>query len=84
MPSPHSLDSEYDLWVYKWERSTEASSDTGFTDAYITAETDLFPNTNTVLKVAATRPSSTAGNECSFSSLKRLKTYLVSTVDDVS
>ena len=77
MPSPHSFVSEYDRWVYKWKNSAaEASCVRGFADAYVAADRDLFPNIHTTLKVAATRPSSTAGNERSFSSLKRLKTYL--------
>jgi len=76
MPSPNCFSAEYDRWFCKWRRSAEATNVTDFTTAYIAADVDLFPNLHTVLKVCATRPSSTAGNERSFSSLKRLKTYL--------
>ena len=82
MPSTHSFVSEYDRWVYKWQNSAaKASCVMGFAHAYVAADRDLFPNIHTTLKVAATRPyklypSSTAGNERSLSSLKRLKTYL--------
>jgi len=43
-------------------------------------KTHTFPNIRVLLQVSATRPSSTASNERSFSALKRLKTNLRATM----
>jgi hypothetical protein len=79
--SPSSFTSEYDRWLVKWRSSIQAASTvTGFVDACVAAEPDLFPNIHLILKISAIRPSSNAGNERTFSALKRLKTFMRSTM----
>jgi hAT family C-terminal dimerisation region len=81
MPSVRTFSSEYDRWRVKWLTEKDTGSKIlSFADALSTADADLFPNIRTVLLVSATRPSSTASNERSFSALKRLKTYLRSSM----
>jgi len=81
MPSMRCFASEYDRWYAKWQLDPTAGGKVyGFTDAMSSAHPDLFPNIRTVLHVSATRPSCTATNERCFSALKRLKTYLRSTM----
>jgi len=81
--SPNSFESEYDRWLSKWRSNKEETARiTGFAEACFNADSDLFPGIHTVLKVSATRPSSTASNERCFSAMKRLKTYLRSTMTE--
>ena len=81
MPSARCFSSEYGRWWSKWQLdSTTGAQVCSFTDAMSSADFDLFPNIRTVLHVSATQPSSTASNERCFSALKRLKTYLRSTM----
>ena len=81
MPSVRTFSSEYDRWRVKWLTEKDTGSKIlSFADALSTADADLLPNIRTVLLVSATRPSSTASNERSFSALKRLKTYLRSSM----
>ena len=61
--SPNSFESEYDRWLSKWRSNKEETARiTGFAEACFNADSDLFPGIHTVLKVSATRPSSTASN----------------------
>ena len=72
IPSPNLLESEYDRWRSLWEfPQEEAISVTGFGDALKHCDKELFPNIYIILKISAIRPSSTAGNERSFSTLSR-------------
>jgi len=65
----------------KWASYEETGrSISSYTEALKYADTDLFPNVRIVLQICATRSSTTASNERSFSALKRLKTYLRSTM----
>lgn len=82
MPSPQSFAAEYHRWFFRWKKCpADAAREASFT-AFLQADDDLYPNIHTVLLISATRPSSTAGNERSFSALKRLKTYLRSTMTE--
>jgi len=81
MPSVSCFASEYDRWWSKWQLDSTAGAQVcSFSDAMSSADPNLFPNIRTVLRVSAPRPSSTASNERCFSALKRLKTYLRSTM----
>ncbi|KAJ1528963.1 hypothetical protein ONE63_007331 [Megalurothrips usitatus] len=71
---------ELNLWQRKWVRS--ASSDLP-KDVAATAEAcdaTMFPVINGLLRILASLPSSTCSAERSFSTLKRLKTYLRNTM----
>ncbi|ESN91428.1 hypothetical protein HELRODRAFT_70153 [Helobdella robusta] len=77
LPSARSLQSEYERWWVKWQENKEkGKSISNFVDFLNEADVMLYPNIRIIFLISAVRPPSTAGNERSFSSLKRLKTYL--------
>ena len=77
LPSTHGLQSEYELWWVKWHEGKDVSGTiSNFVDSLHWADNDLCPNVRMNLFISAIRPSTTASNERSFSTLKRLKTYL--------
>ena len=81
IPSARSLSSEYDRWNKKWLTEKDSGLQImDFSGALDNADADLFPNIRIILLVSATIPSSTATNERCFSALKRLKTYLRSSM----
>ena len=49
-------------------------------DAFIQCNGDLLPSIKKLLQVMATLPVTTCNSECAFSSLRRIKTYLRSTI----
>lgn len=71
---------EYQLWVSKWKR--EQNSDIEFklphcvVSALEACDVDLYPNIHVFLKILATLPISAATAERSFSTLRRVKTWL--------
>ena len=75
---------ELELWKQKW-LSVSASSvpstiPSTAIDALNSCQKSIFPNVHTLLTIACTLPVTTASAERSFSSLRRLKTYLRSTM----
>ncbi|KAJ8969757.1 hypothetical protein NQ314_001594 [Rhamnusium bicolor] len=69
---------EFQLWVTKWKR--EAENGTTIPDSLPpiidNCDSDLYPNMRIFLQILATLPVSVATAERSFSSLRRLKTWL--------
>ncbi|XP_029346568.1 52 kDa repressor of the inhibitor of the protein kinase-like [Acyrthosiphon pisum] len=51
-------------------------------DALLKCNEDLYPNINFLFKILCTLPVSTACLERSFSSLKRIKSYLRNTISE--
>ena len=82
LPSLHGLQSDYELLVGKNGMKIKMLWGTisNFVDSLHWADNDLYPNIRMILFISAIRPSTTASNERSFSTLKRLKTYLRSTM----
>lgn len=74
LTEPSTFKSEFSIWKSKWlkEESRPNTAITGLDNCNIL----LFPNIWKLLQVLATIPMSTATPERTFSSLKRLKTYL--------
>lgn len=70
----NELESEFDLWKMKWQNNEERPST--ILSALDECNVSLFPKIYTLLKVLATLPVTTASAERTFSSLKRLKSYL--------
>ncbi|KAJ8890602.1 hypothetical protein PR048_010111 [Dryococelus australis] len=66
---------EWDLWTVEWKNSKDELLKDAIT-ALMKCEETLFPNLHILLEILATLPLSTASVERSFSTLKRLKTYL--------
>lgn len=62
------------LWKQRWIAMEERPLT--FIDALNFCDSSLFPSTHTILKVCATLPVTIATPERSFSTLKRIKTYL--------
>lgn len=68
------------LWKLKWETSNETPRT--FIDSLQLCSNSLFPNIYNILKVCATLPVTVATVERSFSTLKRIKTYLRNTTEE--
>ncbi|CAH1113915.1 unnamed protein product [Psylliodes chrysocephalus] len=66
--------SEYRLWTEKWKRD-QAIPQT-FSDRIMHCDGDMYPNMKKLLCIPATLPVSVAMAERSFSTLRRLKTWL--------
>lgn len=77
LPDITTADAEYDLWKYSIENKLISGST--LQEAAKQSE-QLYPNIHTMIKVLLTMPVSTATVERSFSSLRRLKTYMRSTM----
>lgn len=71
-----TVEAEYDLWISKWTSVEPSSRPSTSTDALISCDNTLYPNLHQLLKILAILPVSTASAERSFSTLRRLKTYL--------
>jgi len=75
---------ELELWKQKWlsvSASTVPSTiPSTAIDALNSCQKSIFPNVHTLLTIACTLPVTTASAERSFSSLRRLKAYLRSTM----
>ena len=52
-------------------------------DALKLCNADVYPGVNKLFQILSTLPISTASNEQTFSSLKRIKTYLRNTISEV-
>ena len=69
-------------WKGKWKKQDIATHPTNAIDASEACHADLFPNVRKLLAILTTVPVSTATNECSYSTVRRLKTYLRSTMGE--
>lgn len=68
------------LWKQKWLSSDQKPQT--FIDAFNLCDKNVFQNVNAILKVCATLPVTIATPERSFSSLKRIKTYLRNSIGE--
>lgn len=71
LPCPELLELEIERW-YAHHPATSSS----ITAAMDSCDRDIFPNVHTLLQIGATLPVTTCEAERSFSSLRRLNTYL--------
>lgn len=75
-----SLLTEVQLWRAKWKRFIEKNSSDKLPhrllDIIKQCDSDMYPGINCLLKVLATLPVSIASSERSFSTLRRVKTWL--------
>ena len=75
------LQAEFELWKQRWHAAAEPPMTA--LDAYTACNVSLYPNLSILLQVLVTLPVSTACTpERYFSTLKRLKTYLRSSMGD--
>ena len=64
-------------WWVKWHEDKDVGQKiSNFEDSLRWTGNDLCPNVRMILFISAVRPSTTASDERSFSTLKWLKTYL--------
>lgn len=71
-----SVSAEFDIWKVKCSKIPLAERPTSAVLSLSLCNRDFFPNLHFLLKVLATLPVSTATAERTFSTLKRLKTFL--------
>lgn len=71
-----TIATEFSLWKKKWSQEDSASRPTTALEALNECQSQLFPNIFYLLKIYATLPVTTCTAERSFSTLKRLKTFL--------
>ena len=80
LPNLKSLPAELDLWEKYWSSKNLDELPKRISDTLPEADTYTFPNILTILKLLAVLPVTTCGCERSISVLRRLKTYLKSTM----
>lgn len=79
--SEQELRAEIIMWQKRWEKVDKLNLPSTATEALCFA-TNVFPSIKILLQIFATLPVSTATAERSFSNIKRLKTYLRSTMTE--
>ena len=81
LPSPHVVDVELLRWKKKWWSTDDADLPTSAVQTLAVCDREFFPNIHTLIRILfSTLPITSAECECSFSTLRRLKTYLRSTM----
>ena len=83
MPSPSSLLSELKLWKKFWEqyeKSKKMCLPENIANCLKEADRDVYPNISTLLTIGCTLPVSSCEAERSFSGLRRIKTFLRSSM----
>ena len=80
LPSPGFLESELDLWKHKWQSTSSQQLPDTPADALMHANENMYPNIHTILRLICTLPVTSCECERSVSVLRRLKTYLRSTM----
>jgi len=75
-----SSEPQFELWKQRWHAAAEPPKTA--LDAYTACNASLYPNLSILLQVLVTLPVTTATPERSFSTLKQLKTYLLSSMGD--
>ena len=79
LPSPSFLDIELHLWKCKWHSFSQHLPDTP-ADALAFASESMFPNVHQLLRLVCTIPVTICECERGVSVLRRLKTYLRSSM----
>lgn len=80
--SVSSIVAEYKLWVAKWKREVlgGVKIPNNLLQTVDLCDTDLYPSINVCLRILATLPVSAATAERTFSTFRRLKTWLRATM----
>lgn len=77
---PNILKGEIEMWLEKWLSTDAKERPTSAIESLTKCETSNYPNVKKLLKILSTLPISTATPERTFSTLRRLKTYLRNTM----
>lgn len=81
LPSPLTVAAEVECWQQKWLQHSKTDLPETITDALRHAA--LYPNIETLLRILGSLPVTSCTAERAFSGLKRLKTYLRSSMGTV-
>ncbi|XP_050421644.1 52 kDa repressor of the inhibitor of the protein kinase-like [Adelges cooleyi] len=76
------IEAEYEIWQAKWKNIEENLRPATAIEALRACDRLMYPNIFELLKILAIIPVSTATAERSFSTLRRLKTYLRNTTSE--
>jgi len=71
---------EVQLWVNKWKKEDVSTVPSSAIEALCACHADIYPNVYILLTILDTLPVSTATSERSFSTMRRLITYLRSLI----
>jgi len=71
---------EVQRWVNKWKKEDVSTVPSSAIEALCACHADIYPNVYILLTILCTLPVSTATSERSFSTMRRLKTYLRSSI----
>ena len=72
---------EVQRWVNKWKKEDVSPVPSSTIEALCACHADIYPNVYILLTILGTLPVSAATSERSFSTMRRLKTYLSKIVD---
>jgi hypothetical protein len=81
MPSPDTLRRELDRWR-RYCFDIKQPEEKNLIDILVLCDEDIFPNIRQLILVGCTNPIGTCEAERSFSALRRIKTYLRSTMTE--
>ncbi|KAL4083561.1 hypothetical protein QTP88_028877 [Uroleucon formosanum] len=70
------LEGEISLWLHKWKQQPINERPCTALESYMQCDEDMFPTIRTLMQVLATLPVSVSSTERSFSTLRRVKTWL--------
>lgn len=76
------VEGEWELWQTKWSSTESKRRPATALEALMNCDKTIFPNIRQLLKILAVLPVSTSTTEISFSTLRRLKTYLRSNTSE--
>ena len=71
---------ELQLWVIKWKKEDIITVPSSAIEALCACHADIYPNVYILLTILGTLPVSTATSERSFNNMRRLITYVLSTM----
>ena len=71
---------EVQRWVNKWKKEDVSTVPSSAIEALCACHADIYPNVYILLTILGTLPESTAPSERSFSTARRLKPYLRSSI----
>ena len=80
LPFPHVVDVELLRWKRKWCSTADADLPTSAVQTLAACDREFFPNIHTLIRILYKLPMTSAECERSLSALRRLKTYLRSTM----
>jgi len=82
LPSPETVDTEIHIWRMKWDKVKVPDRPDTASKALEQADSLVFPNIHRLLRILCTLPVTSCECERSISGLRRLKTYMRTTMTE--